>query len=287
VGGLTREGVTTAAPRRPSSGSSFHYSFGLLPPRQRDGLEALYAFCRTVDDIADEDDADRAGALVELDRYREEIDRCYGGSPRLQVTRRLADCIAEFGIPRPPLDAILDGVAMDLHKTRYADFTELREYCYRVASAVGLVCVAIFGCRHPRSRDYAIDLGIALQLTNILRDLRSDARRGRIYVPRDEMEACGYGESDLLAGVRNEPFLRLMRMQAGRAGRHFEQAAAALPEIDRRRLLAAEVMGAIYRRLLRRIEAGRFRVFDRRIRVPRLTQIGLALRARVTGRVGG
>jgi phytoene synthase len=272
--------------RRPSSGSSFRYSFGLLPRRQREGLEALYAFCRTVDDVADDGARDRDRALAELQRYRDEIDRCYEGRPSLPVTRRLRECIAEFGIPRPPLDAILEGVEMDLHKTRYLDFAELRGYCYRVASAVGLVCIAIFDCRHLRSRDYAIDLGIALQLTNILRDLKSDARRGRIYVPLDEMAAFGYSERDLLSGVRNEAYLRLMRHQVARADDHFERAAAHLPESDRRRLIAAEVMGAIYRRLLRRIEADRFRVFERRIRVPRLTQFGLALRARVTGRVG-
>lgn len=276
-----------AGEQSPSSGSSFHYSFGLLPRRQRDGLEALYAFCRTVDDIVDDGAIERESALSELRRYREEIERCYGGSPQLPVTRNLAQFIDEFGIPRAPLDAILDGVEMDLHKIRYADFGELREYCYRVASAVGLVCIAIFGCRHPQSRDYAIDLGIALQLTNILRDLKSDAGRGRIYVPLDEMKACGYGEEQLLSGVRNDPYLRLMRMQVERADRHFDRAASLLPEADRRRLLAAEVMGAIYRRLLRRIEADRFGVFERRIRVPRLTQLGLALRARVTGRVGG
>ncbi len=276
-----------AGPISPSSGSSFHYSFGLLPRRQRDGLEALYAFCRIVDDIADDGGIGRENALAELQRYREEIERCYSGSPQLPVTRRLGEFIEEFGIPRPPLEAILEGVEMDLHKTRYADFSQLREYCCRVASAVGLVCIAIFGCRHPQSRDYAIDLGIALQLTNILRDLKSDARRGRIYVPLDEMKACGYDEGELLSGVRNEAYLRLMRMQVERADGLFDRAASLLPETDRRRLLAAEVMGAIYRRLLRRIEADRFRVFERRIRVPRLTQFGLVLRARVTGRVGG
>ncbi|HEU4402458.1 MAG TPA: squalene/phytoene synthase family protein, partial [Candidatus Polarisedimenticolia bacterium] len=194
--------------------------------------------------------------------------------------------IARFGIPRRPFEDLLDGVEMDLYKTRYQSFEELRVYCYRVASAVGLVCLSIFGCRQARSRDYAVDLGIALQLTNILRDLKADAARGRIYVPRDEIEACGYSEAELLRGVRNAAFLALMHRQAARAERHFESAAAALPAGDRPRLLAAEVMGAIYRRLLRRIERDGFRVFERRITVPRLTQIGVALRARVTGHVG-
>ncbi len=284
------EGVSREIRRRrgrASSGSSFHYSFGLLPRHQRRGIEAVYAFCRVIDDLADEGTGAAGGTAAELRRHREEIDRCYGGAPTLLVTRDLQECIRRFGIPREPLDDLLDGVEMDLRKRRYATFEELRGYCYRVASAVGIVCLSIFGCRHPKSRDYAVDLGIALQLTNILRDLKADALRGRIYIPGDEIEAFGYGEADLLAGVRSTAYLALMRHQVARARRHFDSAAAALPEPDRPRLLAAEVMGAIYRRLLRRIEADRFRVFERRITVPRLTQIGVALRAWATGHVGG
>ena len=279
------EGITRRQPA--SSGSSFYYSFGLLPRRQREAIEALYAFCRIVDDLADDNDIERSRAAADLRRYRDEIDLCYSGSPKLPATRRLQEYIQSFDIPRDPLDAILDGVEMDLYKTRYADFSEMREYCYRVASAVGIVCLSIFGCRHPQSREYAIELGIALQLTNILRDLKGDAGRGRIYVPMDEITAYGVNEDELLTGTRNGAFLALMRCQADRARRHFEAAAALLPASERRQLIAAEVMGAIYRRLLRRIEAGGFRVFERRISVPRLTQISLALRARVTGRIGG
>jgi len=275
---------------RASSGSSFHYSFGLLPRDQRKGIESVYAFCRVVDDLADEGPrapggaADPAHALA---RYREEVDRCYRGAPTLPVMRELQAAVLRFGIPRPPLEAIIEGVEMDLRQTRYDTFDDLRGYCYRVASAVGIVCLSIFGCRHPKSRDYAIDLGIALQLTNILRDLRADALRGRIYVPREEIEAFGYSEEEMLAGVRNAAYLALMRHQVERAHRHFDGAAALLPEDDRPRLLAAEVMGAIYRRLLRRIEADEFRVFEHRIAVPRLTQIGVALRAWVTGHARG
>ncbi len=271
---------------RASSGSSFHYPFGLLPRDQRRGIEAVYAFCRTIDDLADEGPVDGDGAASGLQLHREEIGRCYSGEPTLPITRALRDCIRRFGIPRAPLDDLLDGVEMDLHKRRYATFDDLRLYCYRVASAVGLVCLPIFGCRHPRSRDYAVDLGIALQLTNILRDLKADALRDRIYVPCDEIAAFGYGEAELITGVRNDAYLALMRHQAERARHHFDRAARALPESDRPRLLAAEVMGAIYRRLLQRIEADRFQVFDRRIAVPRLTQIGMAFRAWVTGHVG-
>jgi phytoene synthase len=292
-GGAVGEVMRAPGPGRgaPSTGSSFHYSFSLLPRDQRRGIEAVYAFCREIDDLADEPPpgtGEGAGrpAIERLRLYREEIGRCYGGTPALPVMRDLQECIGRFGIGRGPLLALVDGVEMDLRKARYETFGELREYCCRVASAVGLACLSIFGCRHPRSRDYAVDLGIALQLTNILRDLKADAARGRIYVPRDEIASFGYDEDLLLRGVRNGPYLALMRHQAERARRHFETAALALPSADRPRLVAAEVMAAIYRRLLRRIESGGFRVFERRYAVPRLTQIGVAFRAWCTGRPG-
>ncbi len=271
-----------------STGSSFHYSFGLLPRGQRRGIESVYTFCRVVDDLVDESDAagGRAGAAEALQLYRDEVERCFHGTPTLPVTRDLQGTIREFGIARAPLEAILEGVAMDLSRSRYDTFDDLRGYCVRVASAVGLVCLSIFGCSHPRSRDYAIDLGIALQLTNILRDLRSDALRGRIYVPLDEMAAFGCGERELLAGDCNAAFHSLMRHQIARAHRYFDSAAALLPREERRRLLAAEVMGAIYRNLLRRIEADPAHVFRRRIAVPRLTQIGVTLRVWITGHAG-
>jgi phytoene synthase len=269
-----------------SSGSSFHYSFGLLPRERRRAIENVYVFCRQVDDLVDEGLPDR-DAAAGLTLFRHELERCYQGSPTLQVTRALQETIRRFRIPREPFEAILEGVEMDLHKRRYADFAELRGYCVRVASAVGLICLPIFGCAHPRSRDYAVDLGIALQLTNIIRDLKADAERGRIYLPNDELEAFGYSDGELLAGERNSAFLALMSYQAARAVRHFDSASAALPATDRRCLLPAEVMGAIYRRLLRRLEAERFPVFERRVTVPRLAQLTLVLRAWATGRVGG
>lgn len=280
-------GILKRARSAPSSGSSFHYSFGLLPAAQRQALEAVYAFSRAIDDVADEGPWDAARAAAALRRYRDELARCYGGEPSLPVMRALRGAIVRYGIPRGPLEDLLDGVGMDLERNRYATFEELRPYCTRVASAVGLVCLAIFGCRHPRSRDYAIELGIALQLTNILRDLKTDAVRNRIYIPLEEMQRFGYGEEALLRGERSAAYLALMRHQAARAHRHFDAAAGLLPEEDRPRLLAAQVMGAIYHRLLRRIEGSEFRVFERRIAVPRWAQLGVALRARVLGQVGG
>jgi 15-cis-phytoene synthase len=281
-------GLLSLVPRGASlsRGSSFHYSFGLLPRAQRQAIESVYAFCRVVDDLTDERTLSPAEAALELAAYRRDIDRCYEGTPVRSVTRELARWARHFDLPRQPFHELLDGVEMDLHTTRYPSFDALRVYCYRVASTVGIICVSIFGCRHPQSRDYAVELGLALQLTNILRDLKSDAGRGRIYIPLDDIHACGYSETDLLAGVCNTAYLDLMRLQVKRARGHFEQAAALLPEPDRPRLLAAEVMGAIYRRLLRRLEEDQFPVFERRVCVPRLQQLGVALRAYLTGHAG-
>ncbi|HEX9427312.1 MAG TPA: presqualene diphosphate synthase HpnD [Candidatus Polarisedimenticolia bacterium] len=279
-------GTLAVGRRRASVGSSFHYSFGLLPRDQRRGIEAVYAFCRAVDDLADEGAVEPARAAALLRLHRDEIGRCYDGAPTLTVTRALQEWIRRFAIPRAPFDDLLDGVEMDLTTTRYAGFDDLKLYCYRVASTVGLICVAIFGCRDPRSPAYAVELGIALQLTNILRDIKSDAARGRIYLPADEMRAFGYSETELLAGRNTPAYLALMRHQVARAERQFEIAARSLPEEDRPRLVAAEVMGAIYRRLLRRIADDPGQVFEGRITVPRLTQVAVALRAWFTGHAG-
>jgi 15-cis-phytoene synthase len=282
--------VELVSPRDPrgraSAGSSFHYSFGLLPRERKRGIEAVYAFCRAIDDLTDEEPIDAGRAARTLDLYRAELTLCYRGAPTLPVTRGLQSAIRRFGIPEEPLRDLLDGVAMDLATTRYRTFEDLRVYCLRVASAVGLVCLPIFGCRDERSRAYAVDLGIALQLTNVLRDLKTDAARGRIYVPVEEMTACGYSEGELLRGERTPAYLDLMRMQAGRAHRHFASAVRLLPESDRPCLMAAEVMRGIYLRLLRRIERCQFGVFERRIAVPRLQQLGVVLRAWTLGEVG-
>jgi phytoene synthase len=280
-------GLERAAARgRASLGSSFHFSFRLLPAERRRGIETVYAFCRLVDDLADLEPRDPRRAAADLAACREDLARCYDGEPRLPILRRLQGVVRRFDIPRRPFEDLLDGVMMDLVPARYPTFEHLRVYCRRVASAVGLICLPIFGARNPKSREYADHLGIALQLTNILRDLKADAARGRVYVPAEEIRAFGYSEEALLLGVRNDAFLALMRHQAERARRHFAAAAAALPADDRPRLVPAEVMAAIYRRLLRRIEASGFAVFARRISVPRLTQLGLALRARVIGSPG-
>jgi phytoene synthase len=259
------------------SGSNFYYSFLFLPRRKREAMYALYAFCRTVDDAVDQGGGTAADQRRVLAEWRAELSRAYAGCPKEPIAIRLAEVVRAFPIRQEHLEAILDGVEMDIDKRRYATFEELSEYCYRVAAAVGLACIEIFGYSDPRARDYAVNLGIALQLTNILRDLRADAERGRIYLPLDELRRYGYPEEDLLRARYNRPFLELMRFQADRTHAYYRAARAALPRADRRRLVAAEIMGVIYRALLREIEARRFHVFERRVRLSTPRKLALAL----------
>src|SRR5262245_16538725 len=258
------------------SGSNFYYAFLFLPRRKREAMYALYAFCRTVDDAVDQGGGSPGEQRRVLAEWRAELRRAYQGRATQPIAERLAERIRDFPMPREHLEAILDGVEMDIDKRRYASFEELYEYCYRVAAAVGLASIEIFGYSDLRARDYAVNLGIALQLTNIMRDLKTDAERGRIYLPLDELRRFGYSEDDLLRGRYTQAYLELMRFQADRTHAYYRAARAALPRVDRRRLAAAEIMGVIYRALLRAIEARRFRVFERRIRLSTSRRLALA-----------
>ena len=274
--------------------TSFYYSFLVLPADQRRAIVAVWDFCRAVDDAADEA---RAGEEErEVRRWRDELARCYaGGTPETPQGRALQPLIAVFGLPRGAFDALIEGVEMDLHPRRYERFQDLYEYCIRVASAVGLLCVEIFGCRDEGSRQYAIDLGVALQLTNILRDVPGDFARGRVYIPQEDFKRSGCSEADLAAeiaqagrGVRSVAVRGLLAFQAGRARDYYARADAALPPVDARRLVAARIMSAIYRGILRRIERLDYDVFSRVIRVPRPQRALIAAavwsRSVVTGR---
>lgn len=259
------------------SRSSFYYSFLFLPAAKRRAIYAVYAFCRTVDDVVDlgETPAEQRRLLAE---WRAELGRCYAGQPTHPIGIRLAEVVRDFPIPRACLEAVLDGVEMDLDKQRYATFEELYDYCYRVASAVGLACIEVFGYTDRRAREYAVNLGVALQLTNILRDLEPDAARGRIYLPQDELKRFRYAEEDLLQGRYTPAFFELMRFQADRARAYFRAARAAFPVQDRRRLVAAEIMGAIYFALLGAIERRQFRVFGERVQLSAARKLAIALR---------
>lgn len=250
--------------------TSFYYAFLTLPRDRREAIITLWDFCRVADDAVDLAADDAAGA-AELAKWRAEIAACYEGRvPETEIGRRLADVIRTFKLPREPFEDLLDGVGMDLTQKRYETFNDLYRYCLRVASAVGLLSVEIFGYRSAAARDYAVELGIALQLTNILRDVPTDLARGRIYIPREDLARRHVTEQDLHAAAQGDlrPHVReLLRDFGGRARHYYERAHAALPREDTRRLVAAEIMGAIYYALLREIEGAGYDVFTRRVSV--------------------
>lgn len=255
--------------------TSFYYSFLVLPAEQRNAIVAVWDFCRAVDDAADEARAGEEEA--EVARWRDELARCYDArEPGTTQGRALKPIVPRFHLPRSAFDALIEGVEMDLHPRRYQTFADLYEYCIRVASAVGLLCVEIFGCQDPGSRQYAIELGVALQLTNILRDVPGDFARGRVYMPQEDFARFACTEADLAIeiqhaghGVRSDAVRRLLAFQAARARDYYARADAALPRPDARRLVAARIMGAIYRGILTRIERADYDVFSGVIRVPR------------------
>jgi phytoene synthase len=273
------------------SRSNFYYAFLALPKRRRAALYAVYAFCRTVDDIADLGDergSKCADQRRELERWRRDVALCYepGGCPTDPIASGLAQAVRAFAIPRDALLAIIDGVEMDLDQVRYETAEELYPYCYRVASAVGLCCIEIFGYTDPRAREYAIKLGTALQITNIIRDVGADARAGRIYVPQEDLRKFGVTAEDLRTGRYTEEVVGLMRHQAERARQFYRAAQESFPAVDARSLVPAEIMGQIYRALLEEIEARRFRVFDGRITVPTARKVVIALRCWAAARFG-
>ena len=256
--------------------SSFYYSFLFLPKTKRQAITSIYKLCRAVDDTVDEP-MPRRDPVEALDWWRTEIELSYSGRPRHTLSRELMQVVHQFAIPKEYFFDLIDGVEMDLTHRRYETFDELYSYCYRVASVVGLVCIEIFGYRNPTTKSYAIDLGIALQLTNILRDLKEDAARDRIYIPRADLRQFLYPEADLLRGVHDARFVALMQFECARARQYFDQARSTLPPEDACSLVAARAMEAIYYRLLERIERLEYDVFTHRIEVPRPQRFAIAL----------
>jgi 15-cis-phytoene synthase len=244
------------------SGSNLALGFLLLPKEKRDGMSALYAFCREVDDVADEETAPVAERREKLDRWRADIRRaCSGEAPQFLVNKELQPFIRKHGLKFELFDELLKGVEMDLDIKRYADYAELEEYCYRVASVVGLLSIEVFGYQNPASRDYAVYLGKALQLTNILRDVRVDAERGRIYLPLSELNRFQVTQEEILRLEYSPRFYDLAASVAQRARHFYQQARVTLPAADRRNMVAAELMGTVYWRLLRKLERSQFDVF--------------------------
>ena len=257
------------------SGSSFYYSFMFLPPERRQAITALYAFCREVDDVVDECH-DLSLAQTKLEWWRQEVGRIYGGTPTHPVGHALKDVIKGFRLPQEQLLEIIDGMAMDLSQTRYLDFKGLQLYCYRVASVVGLLAAEIFGYQDRQTLKYAHDLGLAFQLTNIIRDVGEDARRGRIYLPIEDLQRFEVPAKDLLEARYSDAFRELMAFQAERAEKFYDQAFAQLPAIDRKAQRPGLVMAAIYRTLLREIARDGFLVLDRRTSLTPLRKVWLA-----------
>ena len=259
--------------------TNFAYSFLALSSDRREAITAVWDFCRAVDDEVDEhEERPLAERRAALQRWRDEVAACFGGGqPRTPQGQALADVARKFPIARLPFEQLIDGCAMDLEPTRFDTFCDLRAYCYKVASTVGLICIEIFGYQNPGTRRYAEELGLALQLTNILRDVPSDLARGRLYLPLDELAAHGVTEADLRAGRLTPGISALFERQARRAREQFARAEAALPPEDARRLVAARIMGAIYRDLLTRIETREYDVFAGRVRVPTFHKARLAI----------
>jgi len=263
------------------SGSSFYYSFLFLPPERRRAITALYAFCREVDDAVDEP-SDASAAQAALLWWRGEVARLYAGTPQHPVTRALAAWIGPFSIGEAQLNEIMDGLQMDLTQTRYLDFAALRIYCHRVAGVVGALAAGIFGYRNAKTLEYADRLGLAFQLTNIIRDVGEDARKNRVYLPADELKEFGVTAADVLDARYTEGFARLMRFQAERARRCYDEAFALLPQEDRRAQRPGLVMAAIYRTLLDEIAEDDFQVLKQRIALTPVRKLWIAWRTWAT-----
>ena len=265
--------------------TSFYYAFLVLPPAERRAIIAVWDFCRAVDDAVDEEPSSTASGIPTgreaVAFWRAELARCYDGvDPHTAQGRRLQPFVRQFDLPRQAFEDVIDGVAMDLDTTRYETFADLFEYCRRVASAVGLVCIKIFGCRSAAACQYALNLGVALQLTNILRDIKDDLARGRVYLPLEDLAAHGCTIADLEAGVVSRPIRALLAFECSRARDFYQRATDARPPEDRSKLVAAEIMRAVYFETLKRIEhsgAGGYDVFTARVRVARPRQAAIAL----------
>ncbi|NIR58881.1 MAG: presqualene diphosphate synthase HpnD [Gammaproteobacteria bacterium] len=260
-----------------ASGSSFYYSFLVLPDEQRRAITALYAFCREVDDVVDEC-SDHGLARTKLAWWREEIDRAFRGAPQHPVARALQPHLEAFDLPEEYFVEVIDGMEMDLDTDRYSTYKELRLYCHRAAGVVGLLSAEIFGYTERSTLKYAHELGIAFQLTNIIRDVREDARRGRVYIPEDELERFGVGRSDLLQSHTPERVRALMRFQAGRARECYAHAFGRLPDADRYRQRSGLIMAEIYLRLLEEMEREDFSVLEHKLALTPVRKAWIAWR---------
>ncbi len=261
---------------------NFYYAFMFLPKPKREAIYAVYAFCRYCDDITDGDYApeDRPDMLKAdlLKAWRQELDNCYAGQPTHRITQALHDVVQRYDLPKHYFEELMRGVEMDFDIQRYATFAELEQYCYRVASVVGLLCIEIFGYRHAGVREYARLIGISLQLINIMRDVKEDVETGRIYLPLEDLQTFNYAEADLQQQRYTAEFVTLMQFQAQRAEDYYRRAQASLMPGDKWNLVTPEIMSGIYRATLRRIQHRDYDVFAGRVSLPVLNKVFIAFR---------
>lgn len=257
------------------SKTNFLYSFTLLSKKKNDAINTVYAFCRKTDDIVDDTDSDMETKSRNLDQWKSDFEAALAGSSTDRLLNKLSIVIKEFNIPHKPFFELIRGMGMDLEKSRYETFDDLYEYCYCAAGTVGLMCIEIFGYNNPKTREFAVALGVALQLTNIIRDVKKDADAGRIYIPKEDMDRFGYSENDLMENKYNDKFIELMKFEAGRARSYYQKANELLVKEDKGLMFSARIMGHIYFDLLKRIERRKFNVFKNTARVPRIKKIFL------------
>jgi phytoene synthase len=260
-----------------NSKSSFYYAFSLLPAQKRDAMNTVYAFCRKTDDIVDEGIASTDQKYQQLVKWRVELERAFNNESEFSLLNKTAATISQFKIPIDHFFELIKGMEMDLYKNRYETFNELKTYCYRVASTVGLMCIEIFGYKHDSAKLFAENLGIALQLTNIIRDVAKDAKKNRIYIPQEDLRKFHYTEEDLLSSKYNLHFINLMEFQALRAKQYFDSATAMLNLDDKASMFAARAMQHIYYRILERIIQEKYDVFNKDISISKIEKVGISL----------
>ena len=259
------------------SNSSFYYAFNLLPSAKRDAMNTVYAFCRQTDDIVDEGNDPASLKYEKLRKWRIELEKSFSGHSEYLILNKLSSTIQKFNIPLEPFFELLKGMEMDLQKNRYLTFDDLQLYCYRVASTVGLMCVEIFGYKHASTRDFAINLGIALQLTNILRDIKKDAENGRIYLPQEDLKKFNYNENDILNQTYNSNFTEMMKYESDRAKEYFDKATASLNIEDKAEMFAARAMQHIYYKVLGKIVDVDYDVYNNNIKVSTFQKVGISV----------
>ncbi len=269
--------IDTAKEISKKSKSSFYYAFNLLPNEKRDAMNTVYAFCRQTDDIIDEGNEPDELKYEKLHKWRVEFEKAFSGHSEYLLLNKLANTISKFNIPLDPFFDLLKGMEMDLQRKTYLTFDDLVLYCYRVASTVGLMCIEIFGYKNKSAKDFAVDLGIALQLTNILRDIKKDAKNGRVYLPQEDLKKFYYPESSIYSNSYNPDFVNLMQYEVERARSYFERATAELDLDDKPAMFAARAMQHIYYKLLKKITDADYDVYHNNIRVSNFEKIGISI----------